>query len=127
VVGELTPSHRLLDPISQRVTRHGQTFRALRPISPDERPLLQTLARGEFCIAGFTNRDLRRHLYDDRADPTEQRRCAHRLTRQLRLLRAHRLITRIPRTHRYRVTHKGHTIIATAVRFCETEVALLAA
>jgi hypothetical protein len=127
VVGDPTPSHRLLDPVSQRVTLHQQTFRALRPISPDERPLLQTVARGEFAVHGFTNRDLRRHLYGPLADPTASRRCANRLTRQLRLLRAHRLIKKIPRTHRYRVTTKGHTVIATAIRFCETDIALLTA
>lgn len=127
VVGDLTPSHHLLDPVRQRVSHHGQHFRALRPISPDERPLLQTLARGECCLAGFTNCDLRRHLYGDIADPTAHRRSAHRVTRYLRLLRAHRLIHTVPRTHRYRLTATGHTLIATAIRFRETDIALLAA
>ena len=127
VVGDPTPSHRLLDPVSQRVTRNGHTYRALRPISPDDTPLLRTVVRGEFCIDGFTNRDLRRRLYGDVRDPTEQRRCANRITRQLRLLRAHHLIKKVPRTHRYRLTHKGATVMTTALRFRETDVALLAA
>jgi hypothetical protein len=127
VVGDPTPSHRLLDPVSQRVTRNGHTYRALRPISPDDAPLLRTVVRGEFCVDGFTNRDLRRLLYDDLHDPIEQRRCANRITRQLRLLRAHHLVKKVPRTHRYRLTTKGATVMTTALRFRETDIALLAA
>ena len=46
VVGDPIPSHRLLDSVSQRVTRHGRPYRPLRPMSPQEAPLFRTtLAR----------------------------------------------------------------------------------
>jgi hypothetical protein len=128
VVGEATPSHCLLDPVSERVTHHGRPYRALRPISPQEAPLLQTIFRGEFRLQGFTNRDVRTALDSQTAaDPIACRRVSARVTRQLRLLRAHRLIKKVSGTHLYRITKRGEAIISTALRFRETDMALLAA
>jgi hypothetical protein len=108
VVGESTPSHHLLDPVSQRVVHHGRSYRALRPISPQEAPLLRVVLRGEFLIHGFSNRDLRAGPGGDAdPDPVHRRRASARVTRQLRLLRADGLIKKVPHTHTYRITHKG--------------------
>lgn len=123
LVGDGTPSYRLLDPVSQRVTHHGRTFRALHPISPHEAPLLQQICRGEFRIHGFRHRDLQ----PASSDPQEAKRAAARLTRHLRLLRAHGIIKKITGTHLYRLTRKGEAVVGTAIRFRETDIALLAA
>lgn len=128
VVGDPTPSHRLLDSVSHRVTRQGRPYRPLRPISPEDAPLFRTILHGEFTLRGFHNQDLRRHLYPAvDADPAQRRRVSARLTRVLRLLRAHGLIKKVPRTHYYRLTDKGHHVMTTALRFRETDLALLAA
>ena len=60
------------------------------------------------------------------SDPAQHRRAAARATRQLRLLRAHGLIYRVGRTYYYRLTQKGHEVMNTAVKFRQTDVALLA-
>lgn len=127
VVGEPTPSHRLLDPVSQRVTHRGRPFRPLHPISPQDAPLLQTVVRGEFRLRGFTNRDIRRQLALTPSDTRDARRQAARVSRHLRLLRAHGLIRKVTGTHCYRLTRKGEAVIGTAIRFRETDIALLAA
>ena len=128
VVGDPIPSHRLLDSVSQRITRHGRPYRPLRPISPDEAPLFRTILYGEFTLQGFQNRDLRRHLYPEtETDPTQRRHIAARVTRSLRLLRAHGLIKKVTRTRYYRLTDKGHHVMTTALRFRDTDLALLAA
>jgi hypothetical protein len=128
VVGDPTPSHRLLDPVSQRVTRHGRPYRALRPISPQEAPLLASLLRGEFALRGFDNRAIRHHLYPDTdADPVSRRQASGRVTRHFRLLRAHRLIKKVSGTRYYRLTDRGHHVLTTALGFRQTDIALLAA
>jgi hypothetical protein len=128
VVGDPTPSHRLLDSVSHRVTRHGRSYRPLHPISPDEAPLFKTILHGEFALQGFQNRDLRRQLYPHvDTDPLQRRHVAARVTRSLRLLRAHGLIKKVSRTRYYRITAKGHDVMTTALCFRETNRALLAA
>jgi hypothetical protein len=103
------------------------TYRALRPISPHEAPLLQAIFRGEFRLHGFTNRAIRLVLTAGASpDRVSHRRLSARVTRQLRLLRAHHLIKKVPGTHLYRITKRGEAVISTAIRFRETDIALLA-
>jgi len=111
---EATPSCAILDPVSRRRSTGRQAFRALRPISPEDSSKLALLQRGEFLIQGVRNRDLQ-PLWPDRveADP-DGKRTTGRITRWLRLLTAHRLLVKIPHTHIYRLTHKGHLVLTAA-------------
>ena len=128
VVGDPTPSHRLLDPVSQRVTRHGRPYRALRPISPEEAPLFASLLRGEFALRGFDNAAIRQHLYPDvEKHPDQRRQAAARVTRSFRLLRAQHIIKKVSGTRYYRLTLRGHQVMTTALAFRQTDLALLAA
>src|SRR5215813_4077551 len=65
VVADTTPSHRILDSVSKPVVSHNRRYRPLRPICPDEAQFLQQIARGEYLIQGFRNRDLRQAIFPD--------------------------------------------------------------
>lgn len=125
VVGEPKPSHRILDPVSQPVQQPHRRFRALQPISPRESRLFEVICQGRFLLNGFRNKDLCQSLLP--ADHLDRRRSALRIARQLQLLRAHGLIFRVAKTHYYRITSKGHEVMATAIRFRAADMALLAA
>jgi hypothetical protein len=86
--------------------------RALHPLAKDDAALREAVARPEFLQNGLRNRDLRRLLYPFPADspPTERRRSAA-VSRKLRLLRAHGLLHKVPKTHRYIVSTTGRPII----------------
>ena len=89
----------------------ARRVRALNPLGATDAALLQAVSRHEFMINGLRNRDLRRLLYGDEASKPEQRRRSAAVTRQLRLLRAHGLIRKVPRTHRYMVSEAGRRTI----------------
>jgi hypothetical protein len=125
VVGEPKPSHCILDPVSKPVQQQGRRFRALQPISPKESRLFQVICQGRFLLNGFRNKDLRACLPPP--PKLELRRYALRLSRKLQLLRAHGLIFRVAKTHYYRITKKGHDVMATAIKFRVADIALLAA
>ena len=113
-VQDPNPCSRVFDAVARPVLDDGRRFRALRIGDPDDLRLLQAVSRGEFATAGFRNRDLRR-LIDPAslaASSHEQRRRAAKITRRLRLLRAHRIIRKIPRTHRYMLTERGQLLTA---------------
>ncbi len=123
VVEDTTPLHRLLDQVSAPIPYHGRRVRALRIGDPQDLALLQAVARGEFATAGFRNRDLRRLLHPTSPQaPTDVRRLTAKITRHLRLLRAHGVIQKIPKTHRYKLTHKGQLL--TAALFAVREATL---
>jgi hypothetical protein len=98
--------------VCRTVTVNGRRHRALNPLAEDDAHLLETVHRGEFTIHGFRNRDLRALLFPS-TSAKEQRRQSAKVTRQLALLRAHGLIKKVPKTHRYVLTSKGQTTIAT--------------
>jgi hypothetical protein len=128
VVGEPSPTRHLIDPVSKRITRNGRSYRALRPIHPEEARLFSVLLGGEFLFQGFRNKDLRKRLLPGcESDPVARRRASGRITRLLRLLRAHKLIRKVSGTFYYRVTNKGNHVLTTALRLREIDVAMLAA
>lgn len=110
-VQEKTPLGRLMQDLCRPVRWKGQRVRALNPLSAGDARLLETVNRGEFSINGFRNRDLRVRLCDPTSDPVKVKRQAAAVTRQLRLLRAHGLIRKVPKTHRYVLSAKGRTAI----------------
>jgi hypothetical protein len=114
--------------VTAPVTWKGKRVRALQPFAAADMALLEGASRGEFTINGLRNRDLRPLLYgDERAvAAAEVRRRAGRMTRQLRLLRAHGLIQKVPHTHRYQVTAQGREIITAILSARHTPVAQLA-
>lgn len=125
VVGDSTPSHRVLDPVSQPVITATRRFRPLRPISPEDSRLFQHILAGEHLLQGFRNRDLREALFPDCSGAAERRRSSGRITRSLQLLRSHELIHRVPKTNYYRINKKGHVVMTTALQFRITDMALL--
>jgi hypothetical protein len=117
VVDETTPCSRVLDSVARPVVDGGRRFRALRTGDADDLALLDVVARGEFAVAGFRNRDVRLKLHPSspRASRDEQRRLSAKVSRQLRLLRAHGLIKKVPKTRRYQLTQRGR-LLTTVLR-----------
>jgi len=113
-VDDDTPLSQLLDQVSRPATYRGRRVRALRVGDPDDIALLQAISRGEFATAGFRNRDLRRLLHPSKRNLSdlEVRRLSARITRQLRLLRAHGVIRKIQKSHRYTLTKNGQLLSA---------------
>jgi hypothetical protein len=107
-----TPVASALQQISKPTTWNGKRIRALRLWSDLDMTLLKTVYRGEFFISGFRNKDLKPFLFKSAATTTlENRRHAAKISRLIRLLRAHHIVRRIPSTYRYRLTEKGKEIL----------------
>jgi hypothetical protein len=88
------------------VTADGQRTPGLRFADARAHALLAALLVFRLLPHGFTNRDLRT-LVPDLLGINPGRLSAGQLTYDLRRLRVHGLITRIPHSHRYRVTDTG--------------------
>ena len=112
VVDDTTPCARIFDSFARPVSDDGRRFRALRLGDPDDLALLAAISRGEFTPTGFRNRDLRRLLYGVPRTQADARRQSGRLSRLLRLLRAHGVVRKIHKTHRYQLTERGRLLTA---------------
>jgi len=124
-------NRRLLQ--TQRITHHSilaeETFQQLnRPrIVNDQRvsalrfadPMVQAIWNAllvyDLLPTGFSNRDLRSNLAALQGQPLDQF-TQGRMTYQLRRLRLHGLIERIPKTHRYQLTDFGFRVAVFCTR-----------
>jgi hypothetical protein len=109
-----------------RVPRWGlAAVRALRPVvtftaivgsrprghrCPSPRSVVTTYAA--ININGLRNRDLQRLLYaTPPSDAKDQRRRSARISYLLRVLRAHGVLHKIPKSHRYKVSSNGRDLL----------------
>jgi hypothetical protein len=117
----------LLRPLGQPVLGSGgRRARALNPLTGKDGTLLRALGQGEYLLKGFRNGDLRVALYGPAADEEQRRRQAAAVTRQLALLRAHGLIVRVPKTHRYYLSAAGRRIVTALLAAHASDVLRLA-
>jgi hypothetical protein len=130
-VEDKTSLAELTNDLGKRTSWKGRSVRPLNPLAPGDVRLLEAVSRGEFLISGFRNRDLRAILFADQPprSPLETKKQSAQVTRLLRLLRAHGLIGKIPKTHRYQVSDKGRTALSAllAARRANTKQLLQAA
>lgn len=125
---DTTPLQDVTEPLCRPTRWQGQRVRALNPLGAADAALLAAVHDGAFLLNGFRNRDLRQRLYGAAsADPTKQRRQSAQVTRQIRLLRAHGLVKKVPKTHRYQVTAKGRTAITALLAARQADTSKLAA
>jgi hypothetical protein len=117
-----TPLKELTDSLARPTTWNGRRVRGLNLLGDDAR-LLEAIAGGEFLINGFRNRDVQGALFgESSSDEAEKRRRSGQVTRKLRMLRAHGLIQKVSRTHRYLVSNKGRRVIAALIAAREADI-----
>jgi len=111
------PLKEWTDPLCQRALAPGKNpqqrrVRALNPLSPEDAGLLEAILDPKFVVNGLRNRDLVQMLYPTPAtDPQEKRWRSARVTRLIRLLRAHGLLQKIPKSNRYQLSTDARTRI----------------
>lgn len=111
-VEEATTLGETMRPLCRRKRWQGRPVRGLQPLEAQDAALLAAIGRGEFMMNGFRNRDLREHLNGKKkVSAAEAKRQAAKVTRQIRMLRAHGLVRKVPKSHRYQLTKKGQITI----------------
>lgn len=98
--------------VCRRTRWRGRPVRALNPLADEDASLLEAVSRGEFTLLGFRNRDIRSLLFGEPKSDAVRRRQMAKVSRLIRMLRAHGLVRKIPKTHRYAVSLKGRQTIA---------------
>jgi hypothetical protein len=116
----------VLAKVLDRAEIGGRKVRALKPWSDPDVSLLRAIGRGEFVTNGFRSRDVAALLGNQLpADPVQRKKLMAKLSRQLRLLRAHGVIRKLEGTHRYSVTKSGRTLITAATAALDASISKL--
>lgn len=83
--------------------------------------VFNAILNGAYKIRGFRNKDLRFLLVEMGAVPREElsdiKKICGKISRLIAKLRAHKLVTKLPNTFRYRVTKLGEEVVARILMF----------
>jgi hypothetical protein len=110
-VAQTTALGQLLEPLGRPVFDKGRRVaRALNPLTGADGQVLRALAQGDYLIHGLRNRDLRATLFGACVADEKRRRQGAQVTRLLSLLRAHGLIVKVQKTHRYQLSALGRRV-----------------
>ena len=122
-VAETLSFGQLLEPLCQPVIgKNGRRARALNPCGGPDGQRLRCLAQGEFLLNGFRNRDRRLNLYPATKDRRAQRQQSSAITRKFALLKAHGLIVKVQKTHRYQWSAAGKRVATALVTAYDADV-----
>jgi hypothetical protein len=105
----------LLDTMTQPIVVNTQRAAGLRFGDRRALALMQTLCLFALSPTGFRHRDIRAHVAQLRGCGADQY-AAGQMTYDLRRLRLHGIIERVPQTHRYRITPRGAQLAILYVR-----------
>jgi hypothetical protein len=108
-------ARRALDQMAVPARTHTRRLRGFNPADPADAKLFASVLRGEYVIAGFRNRHIRKALFGTTDDRILARRQAARVTRLFNRLHAHGYIAKVPRTHRWKVTDLGRAAMSAII------------
>jgi len=113
------PLHRLAEP--QRL--RGRSFAGFNPARQRDLAVFQAVLDGDLVLRGLRNVDVRVRLFGpDPDDPVQRRRRANAVGRLLKRLHVHRILAKVPRSRRWRVTIYGRQQLTAAVEAYERHV-----
>ena len=101
--------------LARPVRTDRRSHRGLNPARQEDVELIAAVMRGEHSIQGFRNADIWIQLFAATPAPLDRKRQSQKVGRLLKLLHAHKLIAKISRSHRWRVTKAGNTTMTTTL------------
>jgi len=107
----------ILSKVSKPVKSDGKRYRAL-DVTGKDLELLRAIADSKYNVDAITNKHLQVALKDTPwAKKLEGKKLSARIGRQLKLLREHGLIKKLPNQHRYMLTAKGRLLTTSLNQF----------
>jgi len=121
------PAEKELRELAEPVDHGRRRLGGFNPALETDRLLFGEIMRAEYLVRGFQNRDIRHALFGCGNSLPEKRRYCSRVTRLLQKLHRRRLIAKIPRSRRWRITQKGSRILGALLAFFHQEYPRLSA
>jgi len=116
----------LLSKVIKPITSNGKRYRGL-DVTGKDLALLQAVSDPKYNVDAITNKHLQVELCGSHlANGLEGRGLSARISRNLRLLREHGLIKKLPKQHRYILTAKGRALTTALAQFLGANVSDLA-
>ena len=116
VVEDPAPSYQQVARLAERKVVAQRSYAGFNPASPQDVRLFQAVLSGDHLVQGFYNKDIRRRLFVESHDPHVRRSQVSKASRLLKRLHVRRLIAKIPRTRRWRITAAGQHLLGAIIQ-----------
>src|SRR3954447_20906611 len=116
LVADPAPAYRQVEKLVEPKVQAGRSYAGFNPARRQDVALFRAVLQGGQALQGFRNADIRQALYAATKDPTQRRRHSAAVGRLLKRLHVRRLIAKVPRSRRWRVTAKGQSLLGAMVR-----------
>ena len=105
------PAEKELEELVETVRKGERSYSGFNPARKKDRLLFAEIMRAEYFVSGFKNADIRKSLFGESTSEIVKRRTASMVTRFFQRLHHRRIIAKIPRSRRWRITQKGLAIL----------------
>jgi DNA-binding transcriptional MerR regulator len=102
--------NRNITKLSKSVKKNNRNYKGFNFFNIEDLELMLIIARGEFNISGFQNKNIRHFL---------ETKNSGQVSRLIKRLHTHRLIKKIKNSYKYYLTNFGKQVIATALKIKE--------
>lgn len=107
-----------VEKLCKRIEKGNKIYSGFNPLSEETETLFQAIFDGGNHINGFTNASLRKAIFPNVS--VEDKKTRNKVTRILSKLKAFGLISKIPRSFRYKITPKGIKVISATLAIKNT-------
>ena len=104
-----------LSQLSKSVKKNNRNYKGFNFFDSEDLKLMLIIARGEFNISGFQNKNIQQFL---------RTKTSGQVSRLIKRLHTHRLINKIKNSYKYNLTNIEKQVIATALKIKEFVVIL---
>lgn len=113
-VDDPTPAYDDLRTLTERQREKGRSYAGFNPAREEEARFFAAVLAGDHIAQGFRNKDIRLALHAD--NPQDRHRLSAAIGRLFKRLHVRRLIIKVNRTRRWRVTEAGRRILGDTLR-----------
>ena len=109
-IEDINAGVKKLNKLTQRIVKNDRPYRGFSFFSDDDQKLFEIIARGEFNISGFQNKNIRQ-FWDGKN--------TGQISRLLKRLHVHGLIKKIGHTYKYYLSKFGQQVITMGFKLKE--------
>ena len=115
------PAQKDLKELVEPVVVGTRRSAGFNPARKQDQELFAEIMRAEYLVTGFRNADIRCTLFAAEAATDQKRRFSARVSRLLSKLHVRKLIAKIPRSRRWRITAKGYRLLGALRAFFDQQ------
>ena len=112
------PTLKEIKNVSEKIEVNNKTITGFNLLSNETLKLLQVISNGKYLINGFTNKSIRKEIFDE----SDSQYIINKTTRLLYKLKCHGIIKKVARKNKYYLTTNGRNLISSILVFTNRQL-----